>query len=162
VTTPMFSINAAAEVLEKDRRTVIKSLRQVPPDGKERGADRWRLKTIIDALEKMQPATPAPVGQIDPRLARLYAEYDAGETTLRAMASVNKRRQFAVATLRPIIEETQRMLRIVGKANGQDPEFTGLISDKMYMLALRGWEEPCQWTASQCWDAMGDDGDEDA
>jgi hypothetical protein len=162
MTTPTFSVNAASEILEKDRRTLVKALRHVPPDEKVRGGvGRWKLKKILDALEQMQPARPTPVGQIDPRLARLYAQLDAGETTMRGLASLSKRRQFAVATLRPIILETQRMLHVFGRETGRDEEFTNLLADKLYMLALRGWEEPCQWSMDQCWTAMHDDEDDE-
>jgi len=165
MTTPLFSINAAAEVLEKDRRTLVKSLRHTPPDGKERGAARWRLKTILEALEKMHPAPRSHIDTTgrDPRLTSLYAQYDAADASMRKLKTVPARRAFAVNALRPIIVETQRMLQIVGKASGRDPEFTNLIADKMYLLALRGLEEPCGWSQDETWDAMNfDDEDEDA
>jgi hypothetical protein len=60
MTTPLFSINAAAETLEVDRRTVTKALRRTKPDGKERGQDRWRLKTILTALDQLPGSTGAP------------------------------------------------------------------------------------------------------
>jgi len=104
----------------------------------------------------MQPAPRTYIdttGQ-DPRLTSLYAQFDAAEMTLRKLKTVPARRAFAVNTLRPIIAETQRMLQIVGKANGRDPEFTGLLMDKMYLLSLRGLEEPCRWSQSETWDAM--------
>jgi hypothetical protein len=57
---PVFSINAAAEVLERDRRTITKALRHVRPDKKERGQDRWRLATILNALDRLPGSTSAP------------------------------------------------------------------------------------------------------
>jgi hypothetical protein len=115
------------------------------------------MATIVEAL-----GGKGNGGGADPRLMPLYAQFDAAEMTLRKLSTLAKRRAFAVNTLRPIIMETQRMLQIVGKANGRDPEFTGLIMDKMYMLSLRGLEEPCQWTQSETWAAMNVDEDEDA
>jgi hypothetical protein len=35
----------------------------------------------------------------------------------------------------------------------------GLVSDKLYMLALRGLEEPCGWTRSETWAAMSVEAD---
>ena len=161
MTTPMFSINAAAELLERDRRTIQKSLRHTPPDGKEGRAGRWRLKTIIDALERMQPPrTPANNGSSDPRLETVYRQLDAAETEMKKLPTVAKRRLFAVNTLRPIISETLHALDVWGRVIGRDPEYTTLLGDRMFMLALRGWEKPCQWSQSQCWDAMN--GDDDA
>jgi hypothetical protein len=46
----LFSINRAADLLEKDRATLVRALRRVPADGYERGQPRWRMPTIIDAF----------------------------------------------------------------------------------------------------------------
>jgi hypothetical protein len=46
-----FTINSAAELLERDRRTVARALRGVPAEHKDaQGHERWRLPVIIDAL----------------------------------------------------------------------------------------------------------------
>jgi hypothetical protein len=58
--TPVFSINAASELLERDRRTVGKALRHVPPDKKEKGQPRWRLPTILSALDQLPGSSGAP------------------------------------------------------------------------------------------------------
>jgi hypothetical protein len=58
--TPLFSINSAAEVLERDRRTVTKALRHTPPDAKQKGQPRWRLRTILDALDELPGSSKAP------------------------------------------------------------------------------------------------------
>jgi hypothetical protein len=46
----LFSINRPADLLEKDRATLVRALRRVPADDYERGQPRWRMPTIIDAL----------------------------------------------------------------------------------------------------------------
>src|ERR1700730_16460435 len=61
---PVFSVNAAAEVLERDRRTITKALRRVRPDKKERGQDRWRLATILNALDRLPGSTSAPTQRL--------------------------------------------------------------------------------------------------
>jgi hypothetical protein len=50
------SINAAADLLERDRRTIRRALAMVPPDVNENNIQRWRLRTIVDALDP--PRTP--------------------------------------------------------------------------------------------------------
>jgi hypothetical protein len=156
MTTPMFSINGASEILERDRRTVGKALRHTPPDGKERGVARYRLKTIIDALSKMQLApVSAPADQIDPQLARLYAEFDERDAAMRKLQTLDARRKAAVA-MAPLIAEMDTLMREVGIANGQDPELVDLRSDKLFMLYLRGFEAPCAWSMSEVWDAVND------
>jgi hypothetical protein len=51
-----FTVNRAAQLLERDRRTLIKALRNTPPDAKVRGQSQWRLKTIIDAASRLPHA----------------------------------------------------------------------------------------------------------
>jgi hypothetical protein len=38
-----YSIHAAAEMLERDRRTLTRALRDVKPDAHEKRAPRWKL-----------------------------------------------------------------------------------------------------------------------
>jgi hypothetical protein len=151
MTTPMFSINGAAEVLERDRRTLVKALRHTPPDGKEGRAARWRLKTIIEALERMQPAfAPTPPGQIDPQLAELYARFDAAYAAMRKLKTLGSRRKAAIA-MGPLIAEVDAMARKGGLALGNDPELVELRCDKLFLLYLRGFEECCGWSMNECW-----------
>ena|ERR1700681_159749 len=59
MTNPTFTINAATELLESDRRKIQKALRNVPPDAKVKGQQQWRLKTILDALARLPGAVKA-------------------------------------------------------------------------------------------------------
>jgi len=55
---PFFTINAAAEVLERDRRTIGRALRGVAPDHQDaQGREQWRLATIVKALTASEHAT---------------------------------------------------------------------------------------------------------
>src|SRR5450755_3078887 len=56
---PTFTINAATELLESDRRKITKALRNVPPDAKVKGQQQWRIKTILDALDRLPGAVKA-------------------------------------------------------------------------------------------------------
>jgi hypothetical protein len=47
----LFSINAAATLLERDRGTVTRAMRDVRPDGHDRqGKARFKMSTIVQAL----------------------------------------------------------------------------------------------------------------
>src|SRR5450432_3116338 len=56
---PTFTINSATELLESDRRKIQKALRNVPPDAKVKGQQQWRIKTILDALDRLPGAVKA-------------------------------------------------------------------------------------------------------
>jgi phage terminase Nu1 subunit (DNA packaging protein) len=46
----LFSVNSAALLIEKDRRTLVAALRGLKPDGFEGRQKRYKLKTLFDAL----------------------------------------------------------------------------------------------------------------
>lgn len=52
-----FSVNALTELLERDRATIVRALRKVPPDATERKQPRWKMTTAIAAVD----ALPAPI-----------------------------------------------------------------------------------------------------
>jgi hypothetical protein len=154
MTTPMFSINSASEILERDRRTLVKALRRVPPDGRERGADRWRLRSIIEALAKMQPApAAAPTGQIDPGLVELYMRFDASEAAMKKLKTVDARRQ-ASRAMAPLLAQIDAQARKSSLDNGADPELVELRCDRLFQIHLRGFESCNGWNHDEAWRAM--------
>jgi hypothetical protein len=154
MTTRLFSINSASEILERDRRTLVKALRRVPPDGKERGADRWQLRSIIDALAKMQPApAAAPTGQIDPELAELYLRFDASEATMKKLKTVDARRK-ASRAMAPLLAQIDAQARRSGLDHGVDPELVELRADRLFQIYLRGFESCNGWNHDEAWQAM--------
>jgi hypothetical protein len=48
----LFTANGAAEFLNRDRRSVGKALRSVPPDSTEGGRPRWQIGRVSAALAK--------------------------------------------------------------------------------------------------------------
>jgi hypothetical protein len=151
MTTPLFSINAAAEVLERDRRTLVKSLRHTPADGKEGGADRWRLKTIIDALTAMQ-GPPRDKGS-DPVLQSMFKQFDALYDGLTALPTLTARRRAAIA-LAPRLDELHRALRAHGRKIGVGDELADYRADHLLFLHQRSFEQPCNWTQLEVVEAM--------
>ena len=156
-----FSLNSLAESFEVDRSTMVRALKNTQPDAEvTRGRPMWKIASAARALEEHRRKTgnsdSAGRGHnpTDEKLRSFYSQLHAAEATLRDLPTSAKRRAFAIESLRPIIESTQRMQRIVGAANNQEPVFTGLLIDEMYMLTLRGLEEPCGWTQSETWAAM--------
>jgi hypothetical protein len=49
------------------------------------------------------------------------------------------------------MDATQRQLSL---ADGNDEEITELRCDKMFLLYLRGFEDPCAWSMSEVWAAV--------
>jgi hypothetical protein len=50
MTEQFYTINAASDLIEKDRRTVARVMRKIPPDNKASGNSRWRFPTVFNAF----------------------------------------------------------------------------------------------------------------
>src|SRR6516164_4218264 len=68
----LFSINRAADLLEKDRQTLVRALRHVPPDAGTPKRPLYRLATVVNALVAYQTKPDGRHGRGDE--ARLAAE----------------------------------------------------------------------------------------
>jgi hypothetical protein len=47
-----FSEFSASTLVERDRQTIARALRNTPPDGKERGQPLWKMSPIVTAMER--------------------------------------------------------------------------------------------------------------
>jgi hypothetical protein len=43
------------------------------------------------------------------------------------------------------------MLRARGRAVGAGNKLADLRADKLFALSMRGFERPCSWNSSECW-----------
>jgi hypothetical protein len=157
------SVNAIAEQLERDRGTIVKSLRNVPPDATVNGRPQWKIATASRAVEghlrsggsgHQYRGGGRGTTDVDPVLTGLYEQYDCAEAAMRTLPTVEERRTAAVA-LAPLIAETDRALRAHGHNVGIDPELTGYRADRIYMLVLRGLESPTEWSQADVWEKIG-------
>ena len=124
----VFSINAAAELLERDRRTLVRAMRNVKPDAHEGKNPRWRLRSFIDALVRGNGHHVEGESQRT-NLDALYAQFDAAFGELRAEPSLAQRRTMALK-LAPQIRQMDRMKREVSAADGEPELLTQLRADK--------------------------------
>jgi hypothetical protein len=151
----LFSAYAAAELLERDRQTIVRALRSTPSDGRERGQPRWKMSTIVSALENnsFRDGKAGSGHEHDAQLAALYSKFDIADGTMRKLKSVAACRKAATA-MAPLIAEMDALTRKVGLANRQDSELVHLRADKLFLLYLRGFEECCQWSMNECWEYL--------
>lgn len=149
-----FSVNLAAETLERTRRTIKRALRNTPPDSRERGQPRWKMTTILGALEK-NTTPPQAFGKIENNtlsgeLERLYTEFDGRYDEVRSAPTLAKRRKLAFK-LAPLIAQTDRLQRLRDAADGLDHEHVCLRADRIFYLIMLGFETPCGWSHDQTW-----------
>ncbi len=155
----LFSAFGAADLLEKDRQTVRRALRRVVPDGFEGKNPRWRLPTIIAALDahlgrnKSEPPANA-------RLADLFRKLDEADAVMRAVASLERRRQLARERLIPLMREVDAAMRADGRASGEPEIATDLRADKHTQLFLVGLGKEatrgCDWPLEQAYREFND------
>ena len=152
----MFSINAASLLLEKDRRTVTKAMLGVAPDEKVNGQPRWKLRKIVDALAAHERAVAGSgnTGANPPE----YAAFDRAYDQMVALPTLAKRRAAALKFM-PLLNAMIEALRARGRDAGEDPDVTGMRGDRVYQLALAGFQEPCGWSHDQVWDNVNIDVD---
>lgn len=148
-----FGVNALAELLERDRATVVRALRDVPSDAVERGQPRWKMVTAVAALDEHRLPNVGHDPDHDETPAVAYAQLDAAASAMRKLETVEARRGAAKA-MGPLIAATDAITRRVGLATGTDPELVNLRADKLYQLYLRGLEVPCGWSSEQTWSAI--------
>jgi hypothetical protein len=92
-------------LLERDRRTVTKAMQGVAPDGQERGAPRWKMATIVDALEAHESPRDAGhgrIGQIADELERLHRKLDAARTLIKSLPDLDSKQPHSRAAMKLI------------------------------------------------------------
>lgn len=150
-----YSANSIAEQFETDRGVVVRALRNTKPDAMVTGRPQWKVASAAAALEKHRAKNGGSTGSAtDPDLAKVYAVFDTQFAAMSAAPTLAKRRALAVK-LGSVLADMDRKVREAGLANGQDSELVHLRADRMFMLALRGFEAPCGWTLGQTQSEIG-------
>lgn len=90
----LFSINKAADLLERDRATLVRALRHVTPDGHQHGQPRYRMRTITDALAAHEArnnvSTHGGADRLRSRLSEIADELEQTHKELDAKREVVK------------------------------------------------------------------------
>jgi hypothetical protein len=94
--TKFFTCNGAADLLERDRRTVRRAMAQVPPDGHDdQGRPVWTVATVVRAMARHAGGsgdTNAAHAALDD-IERLAGELEEGIERLRLEPDVARRRE---------------------------------------------------------------------
>jgi hypothetical protein len=117
----LFSINKAADILERDRATLVRALRHVKPDGHERGQARYRLRTITDALAAQEARNNgfshgepdrlrSRLGEIADELEQTHKELDAKRELIKAQPTLDAKQPHSRAAMR-VLERLDRLYK---------------------------------------------------
>ncbi|WP_439369672.1 hypothetical protein [Bradyrhizobium sp. DASA03120] len=148
----LFSINRAADLLEKDRATLVRALRHLPPEGyTKHGHPRWSMQTIRNALA-MKPQARRETGKFRDRyslrstkLDRMRLEYEKGLALIGAEPSLDKRRDMALA-LAPLLEQYQAAyLGIARSLHIADDDVLTVRSDLIWSEMMDEVSAAAEW-----------------
>lgn len=147
----LISAFGAADMLELDRQTVRRALRHVRPDGHEKKQPRWRLKTIIGAVDRHLGRNNSAVGPTaSGALSDLFEAFDTGCQALDSLSDLEARRREALR-LMAVLVKLDAVMRADARAHREDELRASLRCDEHFRLAMRNFERPCGWTQAQCW-----------
>jgi hypothetical protein len=151
-----FSVNGAPDLLERDRRTIRRALAMVPPDAKESGNPRWRLRTVLDALDAHERRTghersgmrhgdrDAVLDEIE----RLGAKLDAGFGQMAGEPDVARRRKMA-SQVGPLVGALNRAIERSHEFVPPDERpFVKLGTDQILRQAIANFMGLCQYELS--------------
>jgi hypothetical protein len=154
MTAKVLSINALATELDRDRRTIAKALRHVPPDGEtSSGREGWYLRTAARALEFVEDRRRQDGGSPNPQLAAQLMELErAGERCqkllddLVAEPDVEQRRTMVHngrgACIGALMTAFDRLH--VGRSDGAH-KFERMVSDMICGRVVDDVFELCRW-----------------
>jgi hypothetical protein len=151
-----FTANKISEMLERDRATMLRALNNTPPDAVVRGRSQWKISTAAASMSAHLQRGGSGNGRtlgannVDPRLQDQYDAFEQADSAMRQLKTVEARRK-AVIAMRPQIakmHELQRRLSVTGNHNNEPSD---LKADHLFMLYLRGFERPCEWSMAEVW-----------
>jgi hypothetical protein len=170
----LFSISAAADALDRTRRTVTRALEGVKPDKVQSGLKLWRMKRIIEAVNSN---TQAPImtrhrtgnnGEVTvlrgvaAETEEAFERYHAAEDAMRALPTLAARRK-AAAEVALLAKEALSLMHDRDVEADLHPEHVELKNQAVTLLIVKGLEGPCEWSHSEAWDAFnGPDAEDEA
>jgi hypothetical protein len=174
-TEVLYSINGAADLLKRDRQTLVRALRRVSPDAyNSRGQPRWKLATIIASLA-LKPEARREAGKYrdlgryglsSPTLDGIRREYEKQLALIAAEKSLVKRRDMALK-LAPLLARYQTVYVEAGKSLGVvDDDVLGARADLIFAEMLDEIGAAAEWTRDdgffdEMYRAMWPDADDD-
>jgi hypothetical protein len=107
----LFSINKAADLLERDRATLVRALRHAKPDGHQRGQPRYTMRTITDALAAHEARNNGSshvgpdrlrfrLGEIADELEQTHKELDARRELIKAQPTLDAKQPHSRAAMK--------------------------------------------------------------
>jgi hypothetical protein len=147
----LFSVNKAADLLERDRQTLVRALRHVKPDGYERGHPRYTLKTITDALALQQGRDKGGADDgIGRDLQPMFDELDQRYRAVQNAPTLAERRQQARVFFSFVVEVEGAMYSDA-KRRGENLRMAELRIAEHIRLNVLTLRDALDWNSDEAW-----------
>jgi len=146
----LFSAFGAADLLEKDRQTIKRAVRDLAPDAFENGKPRWKLARIVEALNAQAARNKCASAAVNHDLPRKFAELEAQYDGVQNAPTLAERRKRARAFF-PFLAEVESAMYADAKRHGEDPRMTHLrVAEhtRQHLFTLR---QALGWTFDEIW-----------
>jgi hypothetical protein len=145
----LFSISGASEALGRARRTIARAMEGVRPDAVRSGLALWRIRTIVENVNRrtqapITPATAHDVIELDRECKAAFALFDIALEAMAGAKPLAKRRALA-PEIGPLLTEARRLMLERDLADGLHEEHAALRNERIYIVTLRTIEVACDW-----------------
>jgi hypothetical protein len=164
----LFSAFAAATLLERDRQTVARALRNVAQDGADNGQPRWKLATIVAALERNSDSgtavrtttrtagTACRLNELADEIEHLHHQLDAAVAKVKSIPNVAAKQPHSRAAMKLIeridelYTECNAILREIDPTSLAPMSRLGSSDRNSVNSCPRSMAATWCWTASGC------------
>jgi hypothetical protein len=157
--TPMdeFSVNRLASMLDCDRQTLVRALKDTPADAGSERKPLFRVSTAVAALERhrgkpdgrRRPGNGVAVADMNHDLQRMFVRLDDLRDKIENAATLKERREIMRKQFFPLLLETRRAMIKDGKAIAENDVWLTLRVAEHERLQLVTLRAVCGWNTDE-------------
>jgi hypothetical protein len=149
-----FSINRLASMLDVDRQTLVRALKDTPPDAGSERKPLFRVSTAVGAMDHHwgkpdRRRKENGGGAVNYDLARMYLRLDDLRDRVEGAETVEERRRLMREQFFGLLAETTAAMRADSKQNGEDERCGGLRIAEHERIQLVTLRHCCEWNSDE-------------
>jgi hypothetical protein len=151
-----FSINRLSTMLDCDRQTLVRALKDTPADAGTERKPLFRVSTAIKALDqrrgkpdrRRKPGNGGG-GNVDVELQRMFIRLDDLHDKIVGAATIEERRQIMRGEFFPLLSATTTAMYKDSSRSGEDEGYAGLRIGEHERVQLVTLRECCGWHSDE-------------
>jgi hypothetical protein len=155
-----FSINRLSVMLDCDRQTMVRALKDTPADAGTERKPLFRVSTAVTALNQHRGKPDRRRKPGDGRTEVLngtaaeaavaFERYDVAYDAMTKLPTLQARRD-AAYKLQPLAKQMLELMHDRDVEADLHPEHVELKNQAVTLLIVKGLETPCSWSHSEAW-----------